>query len=59
MATYQSQTIKKTLEDIQSGKLIILALQRNIVWPDYEIADHFERLVRGYPIGKFLFWDVN
>lgn len=59
MATYQSQTIKKTLEDIQSGKLIIPALQRNFVWPDYKIADLFDSLVRGYPIGTFLFWDVN
>lgn len=59
MATYQSQTIKKTLEDIENGKLIIPALQRNFVWPDYKITDLFDSLVRGYPIGTFLFWDVN
>lgn len=59
MATYQPQTIRKTLEDIMSGKLIIPALQRNFVWPESKITDLFDSLVRGYPIGTFLFWDVN
>lgn len=59
MATYQSQTIEKTIEDIKSGKLIIPALQRNFVWPENKITDLFDSLVRGYPIGTFLFWDVS
>ena len=59
MSTYQPQTIKKIIDDIGDDKLIIPALQRNFVWPDYKITNLFDSLVRGYPIGTFLFWDVN
>ena len=59
MAIYQAQTIKRTIEDIQSGKLVIPALQRNFVWPESKITDLFDSLLRNYPIGTFLFWDVS
>lgn len=59
MATYLSQTIRKTIDDIKSGKLVIPALQRNFVWPEEKIIDLFDSLIKGYPIGTFLFWDVS
>lgn len=59
MATYQPRSIKSIIDDIVEGKLIIPALQRNFVWPDYKITDLFDSLLRGYPIGTFLFWNVN
>ncbi|WP_034450126.1 DUF262 domain-containing protein [Butyrivibrio sp. AE2032] len=59
MPTYQPQTIKRTMEDIISGKLILPALQRNFVWPEDKIIDLFDSLVKEYPIGTFLFWDVT
>lgn len=35
------------------------AIQREFVWPSFKIINLFDSLLRGYPIGTFLFWDVR
>ena len=35
------------------------AIQREFVWPSKKIENLFDSLLRGYPIGTLLFWDVQ
>ena len=59
MPIYESKTIKQALEDISNQKMIIPAMQRNFVWPESKITDLFDSLMKDYPIGTFLLWDVS
>ena len=44
---------------IQSQETILPAMQRNFVWPEDKIYHLFDSLMRDYPIGTFLFWDIK
>jgi uncharacterized protein with ParB-like and HNH nuclease domain len=35
------------------------AIQREFVWPSAKIESLFDSLLRGYPIGTLLLWDVQ
>jgi hypothetical protein len=39
--------------------LILPAIQREFVWADRKITALFDSLMRGYPIGTFLFWLIS
>ncbi|MBW8038706.1 MAG: DUF262 domain-containing protein [Planctomycetes bacterium] len=52
-------TIAKAIENIQSNQYILPAIQREFVWSDGQIERLFDSLMRGYPIGSFLFWRIN
>ena len=51
-------TIRKTIDGIQSNKYVLPAIQREFVWSTEQIENLFDSLLRGYPIGSFLFWKV-
>ena len=54
-------TIKETLENIARNRFVLPAIQRELVWaqePD-RMARLFDSILRGYPIGTFLFWRVT
>lgn len=54
-------TIKDTLESIARGRFVLPAIQRELVWaqePD-RMTRLFDSILRGYPIGTFLFWQVT
>lgn len=54
-------TIKDTLENIARGRFVLPAIQRELVWaqePD-RMTRLFDSILRGYPIGTFLFWQVT
>lgn len=54
-------TIKDTLESIAQGRFVLPAIQRELVWaqePD-RMSRLFDSILRGYPIGTFLFWKVT
>ena len=52
-------TIAKALERIQKREYVLPAIQREFVWKPPQICRLFDSLMLGYPIGAFLFWNVD
>jgi len=52
-------TIKEAIEDIHKKKFLLPAIQRELVWKPEQIIKLFDSLMREYPIGSFLFWNVD
>lgn len=52
-------TIKEALNKIQSNKYLLPAIQREFVWKSEQIENLFDSLMNDYPIGSFLFWNVE
>lgn len=52
-------SIEKALKDISARRYVLPAIQRDFVWNDDQICRLFDSLMRGYPIGSFLFWRVE
>lgn len=59
MARYDSKKISEVIDDIEDGRMLLPALQRNFVWSENKICDLFESLMHDYPIGTFLFWELK
>ena len=59
MAFQTPITIKKAIDNIQSNRYLLPAIQREFVWQPEAIELLFDSLMRGYPIGSFLFWKVS
>lgn len=59
MAYQTPITIKKAIDNIQSNRYLLPAIQREFVWRPEAIELLFDSLMRGYPIGSFLFWKVS
>ncbi|GAT63505.1 DUF262 domain-containing protein [Paludibacter jiangxiensis] len=51
--------IVDVVKDIQKGKYLLPAIQREFVWDTYQIERLFDSLMRDYPISSFLFWKVE
>ncbi len=52
-------TIEKALDRIGQRHYVLPAIQREFVWNPAQICRLFDSLMRGYPIGSFLFWKVT
>lgn len=52
-------SIKDVIEEINSRKIYLPAIQRKYVWGDNQIARLMDSIMLGYPIGTFLFWKVK
>ena len=52
-------TVANVLERIHSGEYLLPAIQREFVWRQDQILTLIDSLMRGYPIGSFLLWDVK
>lgn len=52
-------TIDTALKRIQKREYVLPAIQREFVWSTDQICALFDSLMRGYPIGSFLFWEVE
>lgn len=59
MPKYDSWTISRLVKMIDEQEVILPAMQRNFVWPEDKICALFDSVLRDYPIGTFLFWNVN
>src|SRR5436190_10321997 len=59
MAYQTPITIKKALERIHARQYVLPAIQRAFVWRPEQVCQLFDSLLRGYPIGAFLFWNVT
>ena len=58
MPSYQAMTIKRMMHRINEGNVYLPALQRKFVWSSQQIEKLFDSILRDYPIGTFLFWEV-
>lgn len=52
-------TVKTVLEKIHTKEYLLPSIQREYVWNQDQILTLIDSLMRGYPIGSFLFWDVK
>jgi hypothetical protein len=59
MAFQTPVTVARVLEKIHSGEYLLPAIQREFVWKQDQILTLIDSLMRGYPIGSFLLWDVK
>lgn len=51
-------TIKEIIKEINE-KYYLPAIQREFVWSEDQIISLFDSLLKGFPIGSFLFWNVK
>jgi hypothetical protein len=51
--------IREVIQNIASTDFVLPAIQREFVWDSEQIEKLFDSLLRGYPIGSFLFWRVK
>ena len=59
MAFQTAITIKEVLTNIRERRYALPSIQRELVWHPSQIERLFDSLMRGYPIGAFLFWCVK
>lgn len=52
-------TIAEVVQNIFSNKYVLPSIQREFVWDVNQIETLFDSLMKGYPIGSFLFWEVS
>jgi hypothetical protein len=52
-------TIREAIERIERREFLLPAIQREFVWKPEQIVRLFDSLLREYPIGSFLFWQVT
>jgi len=55
----ESITIYEALQNIQSGKYVMPAFQRQFVWDMERIEKLWDSILLGYPVATFLFWNIN
>jgi uncharacterized protein with ParB-like and HNH nuclease domain len=52
-------TIREAVLAIQRRDYLLPAIQREFVWGPEKTEALFDSLMRGYPVGSFLFWKVE
>ncbi len=52
-------TVKTALERIRFRQYVLPAIQREFVWSPEQICRLFDSLMRGYPIGSLLLWNIT
>jgi hypothetical protein len=56
--SYRSEPIQVTINRLNS-QYLLPAIQREFVWKQEQIIQLFDSIMRGYPIGSFLFWELK
>lgn len=59
MAFQAPVTVEEMLKGIHEKQYLLPAIQREFVWGPGQILKLVDSLMRGYPIGSFLLWDVE
>lgn len=59
MAYETPLTIAEVMKDISADKCVLPSIQREYVWDTEQIETLFDSLMRDYPIGTFLFWEIS
>lgn len=52
----QSLTYSSLISDIEKGQIKIPQFQRDFVWTMQKSASLIDSIIKGYPIGTFIFW---
>ncbi len=55
----QSQTFSNLIGQIENGQIKIPQFQRDFVWTMQKSAGLVDSIVKGYPIGTFIFWKTK
>lgn len=55
----QSSDFTSLINDIETGRIKIPQFQRNFVWDLQKSANLIDSIVKGYPIGTFIFWKTK
>jgi hypothetical protein len=56
--SYRSDTIANVVNHL-NVQYFLPAIQREFVWNTSQIIQLYDSIVRGYPIGSFLFWELK
>ena len=56
---YEKKTISSIIEEIDTKKIYLPAIQRKYVWGEDQITKLMDSIMRGYPFGTFLLWKVR
>ncbi len=56
---YKKNTIQKVLKSIHEKQILLPAIQRDYVWDEEQVACLLDSIIKGFPIGNFLFWEKN
>lgn len=56
---YEKKSIRAIINDVNSRRIYLPAIQRKYVWSDSQITRLLDSIMLGYPIGTFLFWKVK
>ena len=59
MAFQKPIPIKSAIDLVFENQYVLPAIQREFVWKPVQITKLFDSLMKGYPIGSFLFWRVE
>lgn len=59
MAFVKPITVAAAVDKIHRKEFLLPAIQREFVWDVDQITQLFDSLMKGYPIGSFLFWEVQ
>lgn len=59
MAYETPLTIAEVMKDITNNKYVLPSIQREFVWDTDQIETLFDSLMQDYPIGAFLFWEIE
>lgn len=59
MGFEREKTVEDVLKRIFTQEYLMPAIQREFVWNTDKIVGLFDSLLRGYPVGSFLFWNVE
>lgn len=53
------RTIASMVKDISENKYVLPSIQREFVWSSSQIERLFDSIMQDYPIGAFLFWELD
>lgn len=59
MAFQTPRTVEEMLTSIHRRDYLMPAIQREFVWGPAQIIRLVDSLMRGYPVGSFLLWEVQ
>ncbi len=54
-----NSTIKDIIFSIRDNDILLPAMQRSFVWDEKRIVNLFDSIMRGYPIGNLIFWNLS
>jgi uncharacterized protein with ParB-like and HNH nuclease domain len=52
----QTRTFSSLVGEIEKGQIKIPQFQRDFVWTMQKSAGLIDSIIKGYPIGTFIFW---